>query len=549
MKKVLSVFFTMIIIFIVASLSAFSADAEWDGSIKAPGKMVANDGVYYYEISTAEELAYIAKTGGDWLGYNYILTADICLNDTELTVDEHGNLTADTSSLNEWTPIDDFNGIFDGNGFSVSGIYVDVTDSAGFFSKLSGSVKNLTIENAYIRGGTYVGGICGRSSIAGKCIANCTFNGTVIGTDCVAGITGYTDGYNGSNITDCTNNGNIRSSGGKTGGIVGNAGTYTASVQKCVNNGSVISDGDNVGGICGYYFWTVYDCVNNGSVTGNNNVGGICGYKHVPIGNSINNGNVKGNNCIGGIVGYSTSDSNGENVHNTGTVSGEAYVGGICGYGTGRDSDDYFTLKEASNIGDVKGDSYVGGLIGYTYNTNVYDSYSTGNVVGNTSVGAFIGHSESVWGRGEVKNCYYLKTDSVNPNLTGFGNAGDYEGIIRDKKASFFPILSDPTSDPAFKYLGYKNGEIDSPINSDNSCDAVCNNCGEDRGISHSTETVPAKNAECTEAGYTEGVYCNLCSNWLSGHEVIPATGHTDNNGDNICDVCSKSVNDISVGE
>ena len=40
----------------------------------------------------------------------------------------------------------------------------------------------------------------------------------------------------------------------------------------------------------------------------------------------------------------------------------------------------------------------------------------------------------------------------------------------------------------------------------------------------HSPETVAATEATATEHGYTEGVYCERCREWLSGHEVIHNT-------------------------
>ena len=50
----------------------------WDGvSITQPSKLVQKDGVYYYEISTCAELAYVAQIGGDWLGRNYLLANNL----------------------------------------------------------------------------------------------------------------------------------------------------------------------------------------------------------------------------------------------------------------------------------------------------------------------------------------------------------------------------------------------------------------------------------------------------------------------------------------
>ena len=39
------------------------------------------------------------------------------------------------------------------------------------------------------------------------------------------------------------------------------------------------------------------------------------------------------------------------------------------------------------------------------------------------------------------------------------------------------------------------------------------------------TKTVGATSADCSNNGYTAGVYCNDCETYISGHEVIPANG------------------------
>ena len=43
----------------------------------------------------------------------------------------------------------------------------------------------------------------------------------------------------------------------------------------------------------------------------------------------------------------------------------------------------------------------------------------------------------------------------------------------------------------------------------------------------HKSETIPGKEATCTEAGLTEGTKCSVCGEILVAQEVIPAKGHT----------------------
>ena len=43
----------------------------------------------------------------------------------------------------------------------------------------------------------------------------------------------------------------------------------------------------------------------------------------------------------------------------------------------------------------------------------------------------------------------------------------------------------------------------------------------------NNTSNIPAKSEDCVENGYTAGIYCNDCKTYISGHTIIPATGHT----------------------
>lgn len=46
--------------------------------------------------------------------------------------------------------------------------------------------------------------------------------------------------------------------------------------------------------------------------------------------------------------------------------------------------------------------------------------------------------------------------------------------------------------------------------------------------------------SNCTEHGYTEGVYCNTCEEFISGHEELELDKewHIDDDGDDVCDLC-----------
>ncbi len=55
------------------------------------------------------------------------------------------------------------------------------------------------------------------------------------------------------------------------------------------------------------------------------------------------------------------------------------------------------------------------------------------------------------------------------------------------------------------------------------------------------TKTVSAEEATCTADGYTQGVYCEDCGEWISGHELIPLF-HTDADNDSFCDKCGEEL-------
>ena len=61
----------------------------------------------------------------------------------------------------------------------------------------------------------------------------------------------------------------------------------------------------------------------------------------------------------------------------------------------------------------------------------------------------------------------------------------------------------------------------------------TCETCGETRtevlsALGHTDETVPGKDATCTETGLTDGKKCSVCGETTLAQETIPAKGHTD---------------------
>ena len=224
----------------------------WNGKMEKPVTDYI-DGRNYMLIYTAEELAYFADqvTNKGETGLNAKLMQHIRLNPDNM-VDENGNLLLSQSSLNEWTPIGGgtssitYNGVFDGNGYVVSGIYVNkpAFERAGFIGTLggtsasdSGHVLFLGIENSYVVGGDQVGGIVGRMN---RAEVQQVFNrkSYVKGAEYVGGIVGY---KNSGWLYYAYNSGMVVSSGNRASGIVGYNDNASTSIIVSYNVGFLIA--------------------------------------------------------------------------------------------------------------------------------------------------------------------------------------------------------------------------------------------------------------------------------------------------------------------
>ena len=375
------------------------------------------------EIDTPEKLAEIGKSDDYPLDGNYILTANINLGGEE----------------KPWTPIGSgedhaFTGTFDGNGHTISGLYMNAqsagnqTRGLGLFSYLGsdGTVKNLTVEGEIDpehRNGS-VGGIVGANY--GK-VSNCT-SGVNINGETGATVGGVVGNANsGSTVENCRYTGAIdvtyNDSTMEMGGVVGKASGCT--ISNCENAGTVKS---NIwtGGIVGSNNrGTISNCRNSGIVALNDlepraGTGGIVGENYGVILDSYNAGTVTGGGCTGGVVGFNVAeDSNStsgtiENCYNAGTVSGSGDVGGVAGYNKSSNTH-AATVKSSYNTGNVTGSgdsSNAGGVIGVIEIGSVSDCYNTGNVTGSgdrSNAGGVVGAVRSAQGskfERTVSNCY-----------------------------------------------------------------------------------------------------------------------------------------------
>jgi hypothetical protein len=204
----------------------------------------------YYEINNAGNLFWFAQQvneGGEAGRYlNAILKQDIDLEGRPWTPI---GTTGGTSSQS-------FRGIFDGNGKTIRGLYVDAQRSAlGFFGEVrKGVVKDFTIYGDVFLNGKY------------------NYIGGVIGSAC--GI----QGENGSTISGITSYVNVTLGEGTHGsnhvaGLIGYV-NHNTTVERCLWLGKLDLDiyraQDGVGGLIGkanaQYVGTIRDCAAYGTI-------------------------------------------------------------------------------------------------------------------------------------------------------------------------------------------------------------------------------------------------------------------------------------------
>lgn len=234
-----------------------------------------------------------------------------------------------------YSPISDFYGTLEGNGFCIktndglmndSGTY---TGTMNIITKNFGTIKNLRVDGKLVNWsdsgtGTPFGGICGENQ---GLIYNCYSTRSYVptGNSIYGGICGYNTGV----ITRCIYEGDIgldSTSQGIFGGIVAR---NNGEVSGCRCQGALVS-GNNAGGIAGYTLANsiIRNCSSITSICGTY-AGGIVGYSY--------KGDVA--NC------YAAS-SLGEYADTIPSSYNATYGGGICGYNNyGTYSNNYYDSK------------------------------------------------------------------------------------------------------------------------------------------------------------------------------------------------------------
>ena len=359
-------------------------------------------------------------------GVYFKLMADIDL--TEFLEDE--------DPMQGWLPISSFNGVLDGNGKTITGLWVNrpKNDNIGLFANISGTtIKNLNMVDCSINGKDKVGALTGYARASH--IMNCNIKGRITGNTNVGGCVGCANAIDISKVI-CSAKIDAKED---VGGIIGKIIEEYREENKI--SGCYLIDGEltgtnYVGGICGGYDWIsnaqggmgISNCHVKANISGVDNVGGVCGGWSGPISSSNYTGIIVANSYVGGICGYGAHGGvNIEKCYALGDIiaSGDN-VGGICGYAVQSIITCFFSglVTGAEKIGGlvgfkgsyviakcysnamVSGTRYIGGICGYGSNVNIYSNMSI-----NQSIKATNDHVGRIYGYGALDKY-------GNPNIT-----------------------------------------------------------------------------------------------------------------------------------
>ena len=445
-----------------------------------PAELV--DGVY--KIGNAGQLYWFAKLVDEGkLEADAILTADITVNSD--AQERKWNAIGSNSKK--------YAGTFDGQGFTISGLYYDNDATTGAYVGLiatldeAGVVKNVTVADSYLCGYRYVSAIVGNN--------------------------------NGGSIENCRNDGSeIVGSGSNIGGIAGgNAGTITG----CSNSGEISSDGNNVGGIVGGNSGMITLCSNSGEIFSD-----CCSDEH----------------CVGGVVGENVGGTI-RNCYNTGSVSNKgAATGGIVGKA------DRGTVESCHNVGEVSGKKDVGGIVGKAYNnptvSNCYylSDAETDELDGTTAKNA------EVFASGQVKD---LLNGSVAEEQQVWDQTIGTDLYPRFHEEGCAHVPGEAVIENEKGATCTEDGSYESVV-----CCSICGaELSRETVVipatGHNEVALEAKDPTCTETGLTAGKKCTVCGETTVKQEVIPALGHEYKNGkcERCGDLLTSEFSDVLAGK
>ncbi len=352
-----------------------------------------------------------------------------------------------------WTMHNPFLAIFEGNGRTISNLFVDKRGSfLGLFGYVGfdaasgaiGVIRNVNLIDVNVTGGhdgsglaavnlgvitnsqvtglvtgvNIIGGLVGENYgvIAGSHVAGCVSGGTMVG-----GLVGRSYGaITNSSVTGCV------SALSYVGGLVGNnygliTGSHTA--------GRVSGHGVVIGGLVGSHKGAITASRSTARVLGtdsgpqSNIIGGLVGDNRGAIAASYATGHVSGEGWIGGLVGQSASVAESPSAitasYATGRVSGTRKIGGLVGVNDG-------AITASYAAGPVSGSEDVGGLAGTSggvITASYWDTRTSGHPAGSHGVGKTTAELQAPTGYSGIYETWNLNGDDVPDSPWDLGSA------------------------------------------------------------------------------------------------------------------------------
>lgn len=384
----------------------------WDGTIAETYRNGDGSIDNPYIIANGEELAYFALQlqTTNYEGKYFKLSNNIVLNDGMFSYDKTEGIkyiknnnedivtpNLETDKLQEFYHLNNFKGTFDGDYYTIFGVYIDdaLNDGQnGLFTNLSGNVKNLYIENSIIYGGKVTAGVASKANNA--TLTNVLYDGFVISDE--------------------------ESSNGVVEKSLENITLTNQTIE--INDNLFINDLDYVPGaiteitLSGSYS---YATDNNEGILEINGQNISVGDFEVNLGNKILDtipikyqSNVESNlTNLKYRIKYNYSNAAGIvsvaenttllNVINKANVSGSVYSSGIINFVNGTTK-----LKNVYNTGKIDSDNMTSGLIsGINLNkqdTTIINSYNAGEL--NSNSNSMIGNIEYNIGKVTLENIF-----------------------------------------------------------------------------------------------------------------------------------------------
>ena len=452
-----------------------------------------------YIITKAEELEWFRDQVNSG---QYSICAKIADNVEVIDMSTVCHAADKSQNLEEksWVPIGNRNivkyrGTFDGNGKTITNLYINASQTSqnnmGLFGyTYQSTIKNLTFENANVTNTQSNTGILVGKAGYGSTLQNIKISKTcqIKGGNYTGGIAGELDG----NAYNCVNYATVQGTQ-YIGGLWGMYSRKGNSITACANYGNVTASSEMAGGLVGYFRGgTIQDCANYGDVKGTNRVAGMAGFvSDGKVQNVFSYGNISVTNKtqnVGMVFGWSSfGATEGMVAYYSGaklTIKGQEQT--VKAFGNGTPSEDNAT-------GFTK-DQLKSGVVAYQLHQNASSEAKWGqNLANGGDIYPIIASEHKVYANNLTLNC---KTNEV---VTG----------------SF-------TNNPTSSAINYQHGQT----------------------INHHVAT----NATCTEAATKEYWQCQDCQRTYSDSQLTveltdvtntdqPALGHHSNE-DGYCDRC-----------